>query len=164
MSYYYTDNGYSGFSQIPIRPEYQEKTTFTCPYDTYAYHRMPFGLCNGPPSFQKCVYEVFPDYIEKIIEVFMDNFYVRGTSFDYCLYNLTKIMQRCEEIGFVLNWEKSHFMVIEGVLFGHRVSVKSIEINQERIEVIENLPYPQDAKGMQTFMDASFYKRFLQNL
>src|SRR3990170_8267603 len=81
-SYFCYLDGYSGLSQIPIRPEDQEKTTFTCPYDTYAYRRMPFGLCNGPPSLQKCVSKIFPDFVEKGVEVFMDNFSVQGTSFD----------------------------------------------------------------------------------
>ena len=73
-SYFCYLDGYSGFSQIPIRPEYQEKTTFTCPYDTYTYCRMPFGLCNRPPPFQKCISRIFSDFVEKIVEVFMDNF------------------------------------------------------------------------------------------
>ena len=125
-SYFCYLDGYSGFSQIPIRPEDQEKTTFTCPYGTYAYRRMPFGLCNGPPSFQKCASKYFSDFIEKIVEVFMDNFSVQGTSFDHCLYNLTKVLQRCEETGFVLDWEKSHFMVTEGVVLGIEFPVRAL--------------------------------------
>ncbi|KAJ9189351.1 hypothetical protein P3X46_000659, partial [Hevea brasiliensis] len=66
--------GYLGFFQIPIHPEDQEKTTFTCPYGTFAYRRMPFGLCNAPATFQRCMMAIFSDYIEDTMEVFMDDF------------------------------------------------------------------------------------------
>ena len=109
-------DGYSGFFQIPIHPENQEKTTFTCPYGTYAYRRMPFGLCNAPAAFQRCMMSIFSDFIEDIMEVFMDDFSVYGSSFDACLDNLSRVLQRCEETNLVLNWEKCHFMVTKGVV------------------------------------------------
>ncbi|WP_420066840.1 reverse transcriptase family protein, partial [Salmonella enterica] len=90
-----------------------EKTTFTCPYGTFAYRRMPFGLCNAPGTFQRCMMAIFSDFIEEIMEVFMDDFSVYGTNFDSCLTNLSKILQRCADNDLVLNWEKCHFMVQE---------------------------------------------------
>ena len=81
-------DGYSGFFQIPIYLDDQHKTTITCPYGTFAYQRMPFGLCNAPTSFQRCMMAIFSDFIEEIMEVFMDDFLVHGTSFDNCLENL----------------------------------------------------------------------------
>jgi hypothetical protein len=91
-------DGYSGFSQIPVSPEDQEKTTFTCPFGTYAYHRMPFGLCNAPATFQRCMTAIFSDICENIVEVFMDDFSIYGTSFDDCLSNLDRVLQRCEKL------------------------------------------------------------------
>nr|GEV72786.1 reverse transcriptase domain-containing protein [Tanacetum cinerariifolium] len=67
-------DGFLGYFQIPIDPQDQEKTTFTCLYGTFAYRRMPFGLCNAPGTFQRCMMSIFHDMIEKTMEVFMDNF------------------------------------------------------------------------------------------
>nr|GFA12966.1 reverse transcriptase domain-containing protein [Tanacetum cinerariifolium] len=74
-------DGFLGYFQIPIDPQDQEKTTFTCPYGTFAYRRMPFGLCNAPCTFQRCMVSIFHDMIEKTMEVFMDDFSVFGDSF-----------------------------------------------------------------------------------
>nr|GEY42773.1 DNA-directed DNA polymerase [Tanacetum cinerariifolium] len=92
-----------------------EKTTFTCPYGTFAYRRMPFGLCNAPGTFQRCMLAIFHDMVEKTMVVFMDDFSVFGNSFENCLSCLDKILQRCKDTNLSLNWEKSHFMVKEGV-------------------------------------------------
>ena len=111
-------DGYSGFLQIPIHPDDQEKTTFTCPYGTFAYKRLPFGLCNAPGTFQRLVMSIFSEHIEKIMEVFMDDFTVYGDDFDSCLANLETVLQKCLEHNLVLNWEKCHFLVKEGIVLG----------------------------------------------
>ncbi|GKB42390.1 reverse transcriptase domain-containing protein [Tanacetum coccineum] len=113
--YYCFLDGFSGYFQIPIDPKDQEKTTFTCPYGTFAYRRMPFGLCNAPGTFQRCMMAIFHDMIEKTMEVFMDDFSVFGDSFSTCLSHLEKMLKRCEDTNLSLNWEKSHFMVKEGI-------------------------------------------------
>ncbi|KAL0400140.1 UNVERIFIED_CONTAM: Retrovirus-related Pol polyprotein from transposon opus [Sesamum radiatum] len=82
---------------VAIAPEDQEKTTFTCPYGTFAFRRMPFGLCNAPATFQRCMISVFGDFIDHFMEVFMDDFSVYASSFNACLVNLGKVLQRCEE-------------------------------------------------------------------
>jgi hypothetical protein len=96
-------DGYSVFHQTPIHHDGQRKTTFTCPYGMYAYCRMPFGLCNAPASFQRCMMSIFSDMIEEIMEVFMDDFTVYGKTFDHCLENLDKVLQRCHDKDLVLN-------------------------------------------------------------
>ena len=119
--YYCFLDGYSGYNQIAIAPEDQEKTTFTCPYGTFAFRRMPFGLCNAPGTFQRCMMAIFSDMVEKTIEIFMDDFSVLGNSFDNRLENLRSVLVRCEETNLILNWEKCHFMVQEGIVLGHRI-------------------------------------------
>ena len=113
-SYFCYLDGYSVYHQIPIHPDDQNKTTFTCPYGTFAYRRMSFGLCNAPTSFLRCMMAIFSDVIENIMEVFIDDFLVYGKSFDECLENLDKVLKRCQDTNLVLKWEKCHFMVREG--------------------------------------------------
>nr|GEV35583.1 reverse transcriptase domain-containing protein [Tanacetum cinerariifolium] len=111
--YYCFLDGFSGYFQISINLKDQEITTFTCPYRTFAYRRMPFRLCNAPGTFQRCMMAIFHDMIEKTMEVFMDDFSVFRNFFQTCLSHLEKMLKRCEDTNLCLNWEKSHFMVKE---------------------------------------------------
>ncbi|GJY46772.1 reverse transcriptase domain-containing protein [Tanacetum coccineum] len=157
-------DGFSGYFQIPIDPKDQEKTTFTCPYGTFAYRRMPFGLCNAPGTFQRCMLAIFHDMVEKTMEVFMDDFSVFGNSFETCLSHLDKMLQRCEDTNLCLNWEKSHFMVKEGIVLGHKVSKNGIEVDKAKIDVIAKLPHPTTVKGVRSFLGhAGFYRRFIKD-
>jgi hypothetical protein len=119
-SFYYVD-GYSGYHQILIHLDDQSKTTFTCPYGTFAYIRMSFGLCNAPASFQRCMMAIFSDLIERVMDVLMDDFSIYGKTFKDCLANLDKELKRCQMADLVLNWEKCHFMVREGIVLGHKI-------------------------------------------
>nr|GEW23429.1 reverse transcriptase domain-containing protein [Tanacetum cinerariifolium] len=120
----------------------QEKTTFTCPYGTFAYRRMPFGICNALGKFQRCMMAIFHDKIEKPMEVFMGDFSVFGNSFQSCLSHLEKKLKRCEDTNLCLNWEKSHFMVKEGIVLGHKISKQGIEVDKAKVNVITKLPHP----------------------
>jgi hypothetical protein len=142
----------------------QEKNTFTCPYGTYAYRRMPFGLCNAPATFQRCMSAIFHGFCEEIVEVFMDDFSVYGTSIDNCLHNLDKVLQKCEETNLVLNWEKCHFMVNEGIVLGHKISERGIKVDRAKVEAIEKMPCPRDVKGICSILGhAGFYRRFIKD-
>nr|GEW98486.1 reverse transcriptase domain-containing protein [Tanacetum cinerariifolium] len=157
-------DGFSGYFQIAINPPDQEKTTFTCPYGTFAYRRMPFGLCNAPGTFQRCMMAIFHDMIEKKMEVFMDDFSVFGDSFSACLSHLDTMLQRCEDTNLVLNWEKCHFMVKEGIVFSHKISKNRLEVDRSKVDVIAKLPYPTTVKGVRSFIGhAGFYRRFIQD-
>jgi hypothetical protein len=94
-AYFFLDV-YSGFMQIPIHPDDQHKITFTCPYGTLAYRRMPFGLCNAPDSFQRCMMAVFSEFIEEIVEVFMDDFSIYGKTFmDFVVVKSVYVVVKC---------------------------------------------------------------------
>ncbi|GKC84928.1 reverse transcriptase domain-containing protein, partial [Tanacetum coccineum] len=162
--YYCFLDGFSGYFQIPIDLQDQEKTTFTCPYGTFSYRRMPFGLCNASGTFQRCMMAIFHDMIEETMEVFMDDFSVFSDSFSSCLSYLDKMLKRCEDTNLVLNWEKCHFMVKEGIVLGHKISKSGIEVDKAKVDVIAKIPHSTSVKGIQSFLGhAGFYRRFIQD-
>jgi hypothetical protein len=103
---------------------------------------MSFGLCNAPASFQRCMMVIFSDL------VFMDDFSIYSRTFEDCLANLDKVLKQCQMANLVLNWEKCHFMIREGIVLGHKVSEKGIMVDKAKIEVIEQLPPPTNVKGI----------------
>ena len=162
--YYCFLNGYSGYNHITISLEDQEKTTFTCPYGTFSFRRMPFGLCNAPGTFQRYMMAIFSDMVETTIEVFMDDFSVLGKYFDNCLENLRQALIRCEESNLVMNWKKCHFMVKEGIALGHRISKRGIEVDRAKVKTIEKLLPPSSVKGIWSFLgNIGFYRRFIKD-
>nr|GEX13114.1 reverse transcriptase domain-containing protein [Tanacetum cinerariifolium] len=154
--YYCFLDGFSGYFQIPINLKDQEKTTFTCPYGTFAYRRMPFGQCNAPGTFQMCMIPIFHKMIEKNMEVFMDDFSVFGNSFQSCLSYLEKMLKRCEDTNLYLNWEQSHFMVKEGIVLGHKISKERIEVDKAKVDVITKLPHPTTVKVLGQHQEKHF--------
>ena len=96
-SYYCFLDEYFSYTQTSIAPKDQEKTTFTCPFGTYAFMRMPFGLCNSPATFQRCMISIFSNLVEQCMEIFMNDFSVFGCSLDNCLTNLEKFLKRYRE-------------------------------------------------------------------
>nr|GEV58466.1 reverse transcriptase domain-containing protein [Tanacetum cinerariifolium] len=161
--YYCFLDGFSSYFQIPIDPKDQDKTTFACPYRTFAYRRIPFGLCNAHGTFQRCIMAIFHDMIEKTMEVFMDDFSIFGNSFQTCLSHLENMLKRCEDTNLCLNWEKSHFMAKEGIVLGHKISKNRIEVDKAKVDVIAKLPHPTTVKGIRSFLGhASFNRRFIK--
>jgi hypothetical protein len=102
--------------------------------------------------------------IKNIMEAFINDFSVYGKTFTECLMNLDRVLQRCEENYLVLNWEKCHFMVREGIVLGHRISEHEIEVDRAKIEVIEQLPQPTNVKGIHSFLGhVRLYRCFIKN-
>nr|GEZ67928.1 reverse transcriptase domain-containing protein [Tanacetum cinerariifolium] len=221
--YYCFLDGFSGYFQIPIDPKDQEKTTFTCPYGTFPYKRMPFGLCNAPnpqgllrmfssrsaDAFIAIDYEPISSNIDAtyydpegdilILEALLNNdpeplsnqkdFFPTlhkdlkvvepktqpeeeeppkvelkelPPHLEYAF--LENMLKRCEDTKLALNWEKSHFMVKEGIVLGHKISKKGIEVDRAKIEVISKLPHPTTVKGIRSFLGhAGFYRRFIKD-
>ncbi|GJQ90340.1 reverse transcriptase domain-containing protein [Tanacetum coccineum] len=98
---------------------------------------------------------IFHDMIEKTMEVFMDDFSVFGDSFSSCLSHLDKMLQRCEDTNLVLNWEKCHFMVKEGIVLGHKISKSGIEVDKSKVDVIAKLPHPTTVEGISRIVKTS---------
>jgi len=163
-TYYCFLDGYSGYNQIPIAPEDQEKTTFTCPFGTFAYRRIPFGLCNASATFQRCMISIFSDMVGRFLEVFMDDFPVFGSTFEECLHHLSLVLVRCKEKNLVLSWEKCHFMVTRRIVLKHVISENGIEVDKAKVNLISNLPPPRTVKDIMSFLGhAGFYRRFIKD-
>nr|GEZ28397.1 DNA-directed DNA polymerase [Tanacetum cinerariifolium] len=115
-------------------------------------------------GFSGCMLAIFHDMVKKMMEVFMDDFSIFGNSFKNCLSHLDKMLQRCEDTNLSLNWEKSHFIVKEGIVLGHKISKNRIEVDKAKINVIAKLPHPTPVKGIRSFLGhAGFYRRFIQD-
>ena len=124
---------------------------------------MPFGLCNAPATFQRCMLSIFSDMVERFLEVFMDDFSVFGDSFDQYLHHLTLVLQRCIEKNLVLNWEKCHFMVKQGIVLSHIISSKGIQVDKAKVDLISNLTPPKTVREVRSFLGyAGFYRRFIK--
>ena len=107
---------------------------------------------------------IFSDMVEDTIEVFMNDFSMAGYSFERCLSHLSEVLKRCEDCNVVLNWEKCHFMVKEGIVLYHHISEKGIEVDRAKVEVIERLPPPISVKGVRSFLGhVGFYRRFIKD-
>jgi hypothetical protein len=106
---------------------------------------------------------IFSDLIEKVMEVFMDDFSIYGKTFEGCLANLDKVLKQCQMADLVLNWVKCHFMVREGIVRGHKISDNRIKVDKAKIEVIDQLPSPTNVKGIHNFLgQARFYQKFIE--
>nr|GEX23413.1 reverse transcriptase domain-containing protein [Tanacetum cinerariifolium] len=115
-------------------------------------------------TFQRCMMAIFHDMIEKTMEVFMDDFSVFRNSFQTCLSHLEKMLKQCDDINLCLNREKSHFMVKEGIVLGHKISKNGIEVDKAKVDVIAKLPHLTTIKGIRSFLGhAGFYCRFIKD-
>ena len=107
---------------------------------------------------------MFSDLVEEVMEIFMDDFTVYGSSFDQCLKNLETMLQRCQDKQLALNWEKCHFMVTEGIVLGHKIFATGLEVDQSKVSIIKTLAPPTTVKGVRSFLgDAGFYRRFIKD-
>ena len=125
-------DGFSGYNQVSIREEDQLKTTFTTEWGTFAFNRMPFGLCNAPGTFQRLMVDIFRDFLRHFLEVFIDDFAVFSKWKEHLEY-LRRTFQRCRETGLKLHPGKCFMGMISGILLGHIVSRNGLEVDSDKV-------------------------------
>jgi hypothetical protein len=148
-------DGFSGYNQVLVKEDDQLKTTFTTPWGTYKYLRMPFGLTNIGATFQHAMDYDFRDLIGKLIEIYQDDLSAISKKRTQHIQHLRMIFQRCKEYGISLNPKKSIFGVDRGKLLGHIISKDGISVDPSRIEAIKKIPLPKDKKSLQYFFGKS---------
>ena len=148
-------DGFSGYNQILVAPEDQNKTTFTCPWGTYAYQVLPFGLCNALATFQRAILGI--DLIHDCVEVYMDDFIVYGNTFEEALENLEKVLKDLEG-NLSLCHEKCFVMFREGIVLGHHISRDGIKVHKSKVQVISRLSIPSCQKDVRSFLGFTGYK------
>ena len=126
-------DGYNGYNQIQIALEDQDKTTFMCPWGTFPYRVLPFGLCNAPTTFQRAVLGIFSDLIQDCMEIYIDDFTTYGDEYDQALDNLDEVLTICQDTNLSLSNEKCKMLMTEGIVLGHHISDKGIKVDLAKI-------------------------------
>jgi len=156
-------DGFSGYNQVSVRKTDQLKTTFTTDWGTYAFNRMPFGLCNAPGTFQRLMTDIFQDFLKHFLEVFIDDFAVFSKWCEH-LTCLRKTFQRCRETKLKLHPGKCYFGMISGLLLGHIVSRHGIAVDVGKVVVMLALLPPKNLRELRGFLGCvEYYRRFIEN-
>jgi len=157
-------DGFSGYNQIHIALEDQDRTTFTCPWGMFSYIVLPFSLCNALAMFQRPILNIFANLTNEGLEVYMDEFTPYGDDFDQALQTLEKVLERCIAARLCLSNVKFHMMMIEGVILGHYISTAGIQLDPAKIQVILLLPTPYTQTEVCSFLGyVGYYHRFTKN-
>jgi hypothetical protein len=161
----YLLNGFSGYNQVLVHPDDQDKTAFTTPWGTFMYVNMPFGLMNAGATFQREMDIAFVEDSGKFIVVYLDDVTVFCKSDDEHPRHLRRVFNKCRRFGILLNPKKCLFGLEEGKLLGHIISKDGIRIDPNRIEAILKLEHPRNLKELQSFIgQINFLQRFIPNL
>jgi hypothetical protein len=165
VSIIYLLDGFSGYNQVLVHPDDQEKTTFTTPWGTFMYVKMPFGLMNVGATFQRAMDISFVDELGRFIFIYLDDVTVYSKSDDEHLQHLRRSFEKCGKFRISLNPKKSLFSLEEGNLLGHIISKDEIKIDPNIIEDILKIDHPRNIKELQSFIGKiTFLRRFIPNL
>ena len=165
VSIIYLLDGFSGYNQVLFHPDDQEKTTFTTPWGTFMYVKMPFGLMNAGATFQRAMYISFVDELGRFIFIYLDDVTIYSKFNDEHLQHLRRSFEKCGKFRISLNPNKSLFSLEEGNLLGHIISKDEIKIDPNIIEDILKIDNPRNIKELQSFIGKiTFLRRFIPNL
>jgi ribonuclease HI len=157
-------DGFSGYNQVSVLPEDREKTTFTTPWGTFMYAKMPFGLMNAGETFQRAMDIAFIGEKDKFVVIYLDDITMFSKSDKEHHDHLKRVFLKCRKFGLLLNPKKSLFSMKEGKLLGHIVSAEGVRIDPSRVEAIQTLSPPRSKKEVQSFLGKiNFLRRFVSN-
>ena len=157
-------DGFSGYNQIMVHPDDQEKTTFTTHWGTFMYAKMSFGLMNAGATFQRAMDIDFVEEKDRFVVIYLDDITVFSKSDDDHLKHLKQVFLKCRKYGISLNPKKSNFSMQEGKLLGHVISKDGIKIDPNRVTVIQKIDIPGSKKEVQSFLGkVNFLRRFIPN-
>ena len=160
---YFLD-GFSGYNQVAVHLEDEEKTAFTTPWGTFMYSKMPFGLMNARATFQRAMDIAFVGEKDKFVLIYLDDITVFSNSHKDHLQHLKKVFLKCKQFGISLNPNKSQFALEKGKLLGHIISVEGVNIDPARVQPIHTLSIPRSKRDIQSFLGKfNFIRRFIPN-
>ncbi|RVW13070.1 Retrovirus-related Pol polyprotein from transposon 17.6 [Vitis vinifera] len=143
--------GIQGIFKLKLMWKDQEKTTFTCPFGTYAYRRMPFGLCNAPATFQRCMLSIFSDMVERIIEVFMDDITVYGGTFEECLVIWKRFFTDALKKTWYSIGRNAILWYVKELSLAISSPKKALKLIKQRWSLLSNC-HPHNCKGVRQFL------------
>ena len=157
-------DGFSSYNNILVHPDDQEKTTFTTPWGTFMYAKMPFGIINAGAIFQRGMDIAFSKQRDMFVVIYLDDIIVYSKSDQDHLKHIKQVFQKCRMFGISLNPKKSNFALEEGKLLGHIISKDGIKIDPSRVEAIQKIEIPRSKEEVQSFIGrVSFLKIFILN-
>jgi len=137
--------------------------TFTCPWGTFAYRVLPFGLCNALATFQRAVLSIFAELVHDAVEIYMDDFTPYGCDFQEALTSLGKVLHICIEMNLSLSPEKCEFLMTEGIVLGRSISQQGLQVDPKKKAIIQRVPPPQKQRDVRSFLGlARYYRMFIK--
>ncbi|KAL6467298.1 hypothetical protein MHYP_G00251020 [Metynnis hypsauchen] len=153
----------SGYHQVAVHECDRPKTAFTTPFGTYQYLRMPFGVCNGPATFQCLMQSTMNDLVFQIMLVYLDDILVYSQTFSEHLERLKTVFTRLKETGLKVKLEKCHFLQEKVCFLGHEISAQGIGTDSGKIAAVKQWKIPSTVKELRSFLGfCSYYRRFIE--
>jgi hypothetical protein len=153
----------SGYWQIKVKKEDQEKTAFITKFGTYEFKVMPFGLCNTPATFQKTMDKVLQGIKDKFVLVYFNGVIIFSKTFEKHIQHVEEVMKRIRDANFRLKAEKCYFAVKELQFLGHVVGKDGVKPDPEKVDKMINYPEPKNIRELRGVLGLfSYYRRFIK--